>query len=113
MAIYPEQSLKHIPEVQAIRHRKIEDLSFDDLIKFYQDVADLQPIDIETLLSMKNNRNAVHLIKHKELASWKDYKLSIECFFSLLQTLLRRLTDLSNAKENYIQVQRAIELMCR
>lgn len=113
LAIYPEQSLKHIPEVQGIRHRKIEDLSFDDLIKFYQGVADLPPTDIETLLCIKNNRNAVHLIKHKELASWKEYKLSVECFFSLLQTLLVCLPDLSDAKENYIQVQREIESMCR
>ena len=39
LAIYPEQTLTHIPEIQGIRHRKIEDLSFDDLIKFYQGVA--------------------------------------------------------------------------
>lgn len=102
-----------LTEIQGIRHRKIEDLSFDDLIKFYQGVADLPQADIDTLSRIKNNRNAVHLIKHKELSSWKDYKLSVECFFSLLQTLLRCLPDLSDAKENYLQIQREIEAMCQ
>ena len=113
LAIYPEQSLKQIPEIKGIRHKKIEDLSFDDLIKFYQNVSDFSQEDLETLLCIKNNRNAVHLIKHRELASWKAYKSSVECFFSLLQALLRCLPDLSDAKENYMETQREAETICR
>ena len=113
LAVYPKQTIKHIPKVQKITHRKIEDLTFCELIKFYQKVAGLPGTDIDMLFNIKNNRNAVHLIKYKELSTWEAYKFSVEYFFSLLQNLIKCLPDLDDSKEYCIQAQREIESMYR
>lgn len=98
LAIYPKQFKRDVTKVEGIKRPAIEKISFDELIKYYKSIAEWSDEDIAILIRIKDNRNAIHLIKNADVSSWSDYLESVEFFFSMLKGLLGCLPDLSDLK---------------
>ncbi|MBQ3111492.1 MAG: hypothetical protein IJC70_01300, partial [Firmicutes bacterium] len=90
--VYREFTTDRIRCIPDIRSRKIEKLTFNELILFYQQVV-LNDGDEYYLNVIKDNRNAVHLIKNTQSSSWTEFKKAIECCFSLLNDLNNRFPE--------------------